>query len=337
MALTETPPAPPDTPPPASSTRLRKLVLAGLALAVLVVFGILGFALWTNSKIDRLDAEALPSLTPALGDGTRTFLVVGTDDRSDIPEDFADVFGEFGGSRTDTIMLVNFTPGRGAEVISLPRDLRVEIPGEGTNRINAAFSLGGPELLIATISDNLDIDVNHYVEIDLAGFARLVDAIDGVTLLFEHDARDAKSGLAVTAGLQRLDGEQALAYVRSRQYQEFRNGEWQTVGGNDIGRTRRQQQMLLNLFDQVSSKKNVFNLPGFASTFAEEVTVDAGLGLGVLVELGRAALDLSTGDIEAVTLPVLDHRGSDGRAYVIPSDDAASYLDAFRAGEPFAG
>ena len=163
----------------------------------------------------------------------------------------------------------------------------------------------------------------------------LFRSLGGVTLTFDHPARDLKSGLDVGAGTHRLGGAQALAYARSRQYQELRNGEWQTIGGSDIGRTKRQQQLLLNLFDQVSSKKNVFNLPGFASTFAEEVTVDAGLSLGTLIELGRAALDLSTGDIEAVTLPVVDQRGADGGAYVVPGDEASRYLDAFRAGEPF--
>lgn len=335
MTLTEPPLTEPEA-PQRRRTTLKRVTIGALALAVAGVFAAIVFVLWTNSKIDRLAADALPSLSVVEGD-TRTFLVVGTDDRSNIPSDFDDVFGSFEGSRTDTIILVNFTPGEGAQLLSVPRDLRVEIPGEGTNRINAAFVFGGPELLIATINENLGIKINHYVEIDLAGFARLVDAVDGVTYLFEHDARDAKSGLNVTAGVQRLNGEQALAFVRSRQYQEFRNGAWTTVDGNDIGRTQRQQKLLLALFDQVASRGSAFNLPGFATTFAEEVTVDAGMGLGVIIELGRAALDLSSGDIDAATLPVVDHRGSDGRAYVIPGNGADTLLDAFRAGEAYSG
>jgi LCP family protein required for cell wall assembly len=317
------------------------MLLTGLTIVVAGLFAVIAFALWTNGQIDRLPQEDLPSLTPVAASGTRTFLIVGTDDRSEIPDSFDDVFGAFEGSRTDTIMLVNFTPGQGAQLMSIPRDLRVDIPGfdrngapYGQNRINAAFVFGGPELLIATINQNLDIDVNHYMEIDLAGFARLVDAVDGVRILFEGAARDEKSGLNVEAGVQTLNGEQALAYVRSRKYQEFRDGEWKTVGGNDIGRTRRQQKMLLSLFDQVASRKNLFNLPTFAQTFAQEVTVDAGLGLGVIIDLGRAALDLSLEDIDAMTLPVVDERGTDGRAYVVPGPKAERYLVAFRAGEP---
>ena len=341
--LTESPEAPPQPIAPQRRKRrtLLRVLISVLGLAVVAVVAAIGFVLWTDSQIVRLPDEQLPSLSPVATAGNRTFLVVGTDDRSTLPPEFDDVFGDFAGSRTDTIILVNFTPNARAQMISIPRDLRVDIPGAGTegvpygtNRINAAFVFGGPELLIETIKQNLGVEINHYMEIDLAGFAKLVDAVDGVSMLFEHAARDEKSGLDVEPGIQTLNGEQALSYVRSRKYQEYRNGQWRTVAGNDIGRTGRQQKMLLNLFDQVASRKNIFNLPGFAQTFGQEVTVDSGLSLGVIVELGRAALDLSLGDINWITLPVIDFRGEDGRAYVVPSGEADVYLAAFRAGEP---
>jgi len=297
--ITETPPPGIDAPPPRRRSIAKRLLLVFLLLAVLAVFGAVAFLLWADSKIDRIDAADLPSLSLVEGE-TRTFLLVGTDDRSDLPDDF-DHFGDFAGSRTDTIILVNFTLGEGAQMLSIPRDLRVEIPGEGTNRINAAFVFGGPELLINTLHQNLAIGINNYVEIDLAGFAHLVDALGGVDIRFDHPARDGKSGL----------------------------------GASDIGRTRRQQDFLLALFDQAASRRNAFDLPGFASTVAEEVTVDSGLGLGLIIELGRAALALSTSDIEARTLPVTGQRGSDGRAYVVPTSEAEPVLSAFRAGLPF--
>jgi LCP family protein required for cell wall assembly len=211
----------------------------------------------------------------------------------------------------------------------------MEIPGEGTNRINAAFVFGGPDLLVQTIQTNFDIPIHHYVEIDFGGFARVVDALGGIRKTFEHDARDKKSGLAVEAGEQVMDGETALAYARSRSYQELINGSWQTVDGSDIGRTHRQQEVLLLMFDQATSKSSAFNLPSFASTFAEQITADEGFTPAVMVDLGRAALSLSSSEIETMTLPVtISNEG--GVSYVVRVEPAATtVLAAFIAGTPF--
>ena len=79
----------------------------------------------------------------------------------------------------------------------------------------------GPSLMVQTIRENLGIDVNHYVEVDFLGFIDMVDELGGVEMSFPYPARDAKSGLSVEAGTQTLDGEQALAYARSRKYEEY--------------------------------------------------------------------------------------------------------------------
>ncbi len=306
-----------------------------LGLAVLGVTGAIAFLLWTDSKIDRIPEDELTSLAAAV-EGPQTFLVVGSDSRENLPDDLDQGnFGTAGGRRTDVIMLVNFVPGEGAQLLSIPRDLKVEIPERGTNKVNAAFAFGGPDLLVRTLKNNLDIDVNHYIEVDFGGFAAIVDSLDGVTIDFENPARDRKSGLNVDAGTQTLDGATALAYARSRQYQELRDGEWVNVGATDIGRTQRQQQILLALFDQVSSRSAAFNLPGFAGTVAENITTDAGLDLAMLIDLGRAALDLSSSDLEGRTLPVkISNEG--GVSYVIRVEpEAQSTLDAFLSGTPF--
>ena len=233
-------------------------------------------------------------------------------------------------------MLVHFIPGERAQILSLPRDLKVDIPGHETNRINAAFVFGGPDLLVDTVRQNLGVAVNNYVEIDFAGFAALVDELGGVELTFDHPARDKKSGLDVDAGTQLLLGPQALAYARSRSYQELRNGEWKGVGNNDIARTRRQQEVLLALFDQATSRGNALNLPSFANTVAEQITTDETLTVSVMVELGRAVLSLKSQDLEATTLPV--RIVNEERSYVVPVEpEASAVLDAFKAGQPFPG
>jgi LCP family protein required for cell wall assembly len=315
--------------------RVRKIILIGLILGVTAVAAAIAILLWTSSKVDR---EPVAGLDPV--DGQRNILIVGTDSREDLPEDFEGNFGKFGGARTDVIMLVHFIPGERAQILSLPRDLKVTIPGGETNRINAAFAQGQGGLLVETIKFNLGIEINNYIEIDFAGFATIVDALGGVELTFDRPARDKKSGLDVDAGTQLLQGPQALAYARSRFYEEYRGGEWKAVRNNDIARTRRQQEVLLALFDQATSKGNALNLPGFAATVAEQIKTDETLTVGVMVELGRAALSLGSKDIEAMTLPVKiqEETRSDGSriSYVVGIEpDATAVLDAFKAGEPF--
>ena len=218
-------------------------------------------------------------------------------------------------------------------MLSLPRDLKMEIPGNDTNRINAAFVFGGPDLLVQTIQNNLGIPIHHYVEINFAGFANVVDSLGGITKTFDNPARDSKSGLNVDAGTIEMDGMTALQYARSRNYQELVDGSWKTVDGSDIGRTHRQQEVLLLMFDRATSRSSAFNLPGFASTFAEQIRADAGFSVNVMVDLGRSALSLSSSDIQTVTLPVKNHR-EDGRDYVVPIEpEAAGVIAAFIAGE----
>jgi LCP family protein required for cell wall assembly len=312
----------------------RKILLGVLIVAVLTVFGAVGFVYFIDSKIDKIPDEALPSLEENIEQGFRNILIVGSDSRENLPEGFEN-FGNFGGERTDVIMIAHVVPGENGQLLSLPRDLKVAIPDNGTNRINAAFVFGGPDLLVRTIQNNFGIPIHHYVEIDFGGFARVVDALGGVTKTFDNPARDQKSGLEVEAGTQTMDGETALAYARSRNYQELIDGSWKSVNGSDIGRTHRQQEVLLLMFDQATSASSAFNLPSFASTFAEQITADAGFSTSVMIELGRAALSLDSGEIETMTLPVTGSTEG-GVAYVVPIEpDADAVVAAFIAGLPF--
>ncbi len=337
MTTSQTPAAPPAQPPgsPRQVARVVKRFLLVLLIgSVLVVFGAFTYLKWLEGRIDRIPVEELVSLEPTVPSIPRTFLIVGTDSRENVPDDFEDFFGDFGGSRTDVIMLVHFVPGAGAQLLSIPRDLKTNIPGWETNRINAAYARGGPDLLVQTIKQELDISINHYIEIGFGGFAQLVDAVGGVTLDFDYPTRDLKSGLDVGAGLQHLHAEMALAYVRSRFYQEFRDGEWTSVGGADISRTRRQQRLLLALFDHVTSRAGAFDLPGFVATLTDQITADEGLTAGVLLELGRDAMALRSGQLETATLPV--RTSNEERSYVVPIEpNAAVLLDAFRNGRSY--
>ena len=304
---------------------------------VLLVFGGYAYLAYTESKIDRIEASELTSLnTLAAGSGdVVNVLVVGVDDRSTLPDDWEDKFGDFAGRRTDVMIVAHLVPGESIQMLSIPRDLKSNIAGHGTNRVNASYVLGGPDLLVQTIQSETGIPIHHYVEIDFAGVGAIVDSLGGVTLDFAYPGRDTVSGFATDAGRHTLNGEQAVAYARSRHYQEYRNGEWAGTSGGDISRTGRQQEILIAMFGQVTSPSSAFNLPTFLPTFADQITADEGLSLAMMAGLGKDALTLKSKHIDNMTLPVKNSKGSDGRAYVVPIDATQAVIDAFLNGEPF--
>lgn len=330
---------PPEGPPPKKRwSFFQKFFLFLLLLAVASVFAGYGYLAYTEGKIDRIAASDLTSLDTATASGEPVnFLLVGVDDRSTLPDEWDDHFGEFAGRRTDVIMLAHLVPGQSIQMLSIPRDWQANIPGHGTNRINAAYVIGGPDLLVQTVQSEIGIPINHYMEIDFAGVGAVVDSLGGVTIDFTYPGRDEKSGFQIEAGRQTLNGEQAVAYARSRKYQELRNGSWESTGGGDISRTGRQQQVLIALFGQVTNPSSAFNLAGFLPTFADQITADEGLTLGRMADLGRDALTLRSANIDSATLPVRNHKGDDGRAYVVPTDETQAYINAFRNGIPFPG
>jgi len=337
-SIPRTPPPPPPVPDKRKGGFAKKAILVLLILAVSAVFGAIGYVKWAESKIDRISSDELVSLATVTPGSTEplNFLIIATDDRSNLPDDWnASAFGQFTGRRTDVMMLAHIIPGERIQLLSLPRDLKVDIDGHGTNRLNASYVFGGPDLLIKTVQQETGIPVHHFVEIDFGGFGRIVDSLGGVTLDFPLPGRDNKSGFQTEAGTHTLDGEMAVAYARSRHYEVYKDGSWQSTPGGDIARTQRQQDILVELFDQVASPSSAFNLPSFLPTVAENITTDEALSLALMADLGRSALSLRTANIDRVTLPVKNSKGSDGRAYVVPTDGADAVLLAFKNGDPY--
>lgn len=324
-------------PPKRRWNRAQKFLLGVLGFMAVLVFAGYGYLSFTEGKIDRIAAGELTSLnTIAAGsDDVLNVLVVGVDDRSTLPDDWEDHFGVAAGRRTDVMILAHLVPGEAIQMLSIPRDLKVDIPNHGTNRVNASYVLGGPDLLVQTIQSATGIPIHHYVEIDFAGVGAVVDSLGGVTLDFTYPGRDMKSGFKIDAGQHTLNGEQAVAYARSRHYEILKNGAWTSTSGGDISRTGRQQEILIAMFGQVTSPSSAFNLPTFLPTFADQITADEGLSLAMMADLAKDALTLKSKSIDNATLPVKNAKGSDGRAYVVPTDATQAVIDAFLAGTPF--
>jgi LCP family protein required for cell wall assembly len=174
---------------------------------------------WTKlAKVDAEPAGARPAATP----GT-TYLLVGSDSRRGLTAAQNRRLGTGGVSvdsgRTDTILLMHVPSGGGPMLLlSIPRDSYVNIPGYGHNKINAAFSIGGPRLLVKTVEAATHVRVDKYVEIGFAGFVRLVDAVGGITICPRQAIDDPKADLRVRKGCQHADSRKALGYSRSRAF-----------------------------------------------------------------------------------------------------------------------
>ncbi|WP_131739568.1 LCP family protein [Actinomadura roseirufa] len=300
----------------------RVLIAVGVFLA-LVVAG-LGGLIWQrqssyNGNIDRIkgampEAGARrpgPNVT-----GTENWLLVGSDSRADAATtgDGGAVW-QPGRQRTDTIMLLHLPADRRrAYVISFPRDSWVGIPGYGNQKINAAFSFGGPKLLIETVEALTGIRVDHYGAIDFAGFKSMTDALGGVTVDIKQSVYDPARKTQWNAGRQKLDGERALLFVRQRY----------NLPNGDFDRIRRQQAFLGALAKQAADGGTVTNplkLDRFLSAFTKSISVDDGVSGGKLRSLALSLRHLHASDVTFLTTPYRG-TGTRGRQSVVLLDQA---------------
>ena len=242
-----------------------------------------------------LDGDGVvdPITYPALN-----YLLVGSDSREGVTGEETDVAvvgdeGEVGGRRSDTIMILRQEENGGLSLTSLPRDLWVEIADTGeSQRINSAYN-EGPERLAKTITRELGIPIHHYVEVDFIGFKDIIDQIGGVELCVGNAARDTHSGLKLDVGCQTLDGVQALAYARSRYYEEWDGTNWVVDPRADLGRIERQQLFMRAAVDGVLRKlrSSPFSSGDLVEAVADSVRIDGRLDPYDAAETLRAAVE----------------------------------------------
>jgi len=223
---------------------VRVVLLLVLAWLAFMVFTPLHA--WNSvSKVDTTPAGQRPAETKGFN-----YLLVGSDSREGLTaaqkKEYAT--GNAAGRRTDSIILVHVPEGGGKPaLISIPRDSYVPVPGHHSNKINAAFSLGGPNLLVETVEQVTDLHIDGYVEIGFAGFASVVDSVGGVNICVPFHMNDKKAGINLKKGCQVLDGKNALGYVRAR-YSDPRG---------DIGRAERQRQFLAAIMKKALTPSTV--------------------------------------------------------------------------------
>jgi LCP family protein required for cell wall assembly len=197
-------------------------------------------------------------------------------------------------------------------MLSIPRDTLVTLAGSGQrNRINASFG-NGPSQLVKTIHQNFGIDVNHYVEVNFAGFQGVVNSVGGICLDFPYPAKDTMSGLNITrAGPQQLNGQQALAVARSRYYEYYADGSWHYDGTGDLGRINRQQTFLRVLAKKAISSgiTNPIRANSIIGSAVHDLTVDDQLSDHQIVSMALQFRHLSPSSVPSYTLPTTPVNG----------------------------
>ncbi len=308
---------------------LHRFLFALVVVCLLVAVAIGGAYAFAAQKVH--DIRTAP-INASVLQGGQNYLLIGSDTRAFVHSAAeAQAFGSAQaqtGQRSDTIMVAHVDPTthRGF-VVSFPRDLWVDIPGMGRSKINAAFN-AGPQRVIETIEQNFDVPIGHYLEVDFAGFRNIVNALGTIPLYFPAPARDTKSGLNVPqAGCQRLNGDQALAYVRSRFYEYLDNGRWRADPTSDLGRIRRQQYFMRTLAQEAlhAGTRRPWRVNGLLDKTFTSLTRDPKLGLGGLRALAYALRGGNGAGLEMTTLPATPQHIA-GQSVLVVNDRAAAPL-----------
>ncbi|MEU6234139.1 LCP family protein [Kitasatospora sp. NPDC047058] len=314
------------------SRRRRVLRAAACAVAALVVLGAgaAGYAYFKlngNIKSVDIDARLGTARPPSATDGSFNVLVLGSDSRNGLNGRLAG--GDTGETaRSDTAMVVHVNQDHSrAEVVSIPRDTLVTRP-ECTDAkglptpvakramYNSAYETGGAACAVKTTELLTGLRMDHYVEIDFEGFARVVDALGGATVTTTVPIHDQDSGLDLAAGEHHLDGKQALAFVRTRH----------GVGdGSDLGRIELQKQMVKSLLQQTGGLGlfgNPARLWSVGDTLTRSITTDSALAsVNSLVGLAQELKGIGPDQLSMVTLPVVTAPGDPNR--VVPQQPQA--------------
>lgn len=315
--------------------RTGLLFMSVLSILVLLASGT-SWAItgWMSGHLNRFDVFGGLSDEdrPENETGGLTFLVIGSDSRERAGrEDQNDLsVGSVEGQRSDSIMLVRLNHERDrVTVVGIPRDLWVDIPGEGEDKINSAYAHGGPQLSVRTVESLTGVRIDHYVEVDFTGFVDVVDALGGVEVCLPEAIDDPKAHLNMAAGTHEVDGTEALAFSRTR-----------ATAGGDLDRIDRQQQVLSAMLDKALSNETLSDpnkLTAFLDSSLSSVTVDEGLDTSTINQFAYQMRDMDLNAVTFTQVPIADmnHWTSRGDVALLWDEEAAREIFAdVRADRP---
>ena len=291
-------------------------ILTGISVTVLAISAISALAFGTvNASINKIDAFAGLDKRPDKKSNAINYLLVGSDTREGLTKAELKALrvgsvATAAGKRSDTMLLVHISKARDkAIIISIPRDSFALIPqhtkpsGKVTpavySKINSSFNWGGAPLLIQTLEEMTQLKIDHYIEMNFVGFARVVDSLGGIEVCTKKDIDDPKSHLVLEAGVHTLNGIEALKYVRTREFD----------GMGDIGRMQRQQAFMSSILKKATSAGVLLNpitMTSFINSSLSAVTTDEGLKNSDLITLAKQMKSLATSNVRTLTVPLSD-------------------------------
>jgi LCP family protein required for cell wall assembly len=322
-----------------------KRAMATLVCAALLFVGWNAFQVWSSwVGVERsvLDVRAAEAILPLPPEGIVEESIdpeVGTIVTSPplVTEEPVDAYlvigSDIGGFRADVIIVV-LVPrdGRPPIMVSIPRDLY--LPNrctQGYTRVNANLNgcgdINGTTLMALAVEDYTGIAIDHVALFDFDGFEKIIDKVGGIQICVPNPVRDSKAKLDLPGGCTTANGEQALAWVRSRSTEEFVDGTWRTVQGvNDLTRNARQQDVIIALMSRIKSFESPAELASVVAPVADAFTLDEGLGLGRAIDLAWDLRDIEPEEIVRVSIPVKTYRTDAGALVLLPSEPFQSLL-----------
>ncbi len=321
-------------------------------VVVVVLIAAIGYG-YFRYQWSKVSSAPCDTCVAAANGAPYNLLLIGSDSRVGETAAEAQQFGNAtnaGGQRSDTIKIVHVDPSTGtASTLSIPRDTYVTLSGvpastglSSDNKINAAFG-SGPDALIQTIQNTFGIPISHYIVINFFGLQDAVNALGGVSMDFPYPVRDRdcstgvcynNSGLNIpTAGCQVLNGSQALSLSRSRYFQYYANGEWNSDPSSDIGRIQRQNLIISAALNKAKSTYNPLSLNTLLTSVVHDFSKDNGLSPSDLFSLAERYHAFSGSDLQAYTLPTVGAQSPQaGDVEVVQPDEAAQMITQFLGG-----
>ncbi len=316
---------------------LRILVKASIALLAVVLalagaeVALVAFRLHQIHRVTVRQLVTAPTSGPYVG--TQTFLLIGSTSRCVLNNKQTAAFGSCAegitGVNSDVIILLRADQRtHSVSILSIPRDLVMNNvrPGQFF-KIDAALA-DGPGQLVAAVEQNFGIPVNHFVELNFDSFQNIVNALGGIKMYFPYRVRDDSSGLHIgTTGCVYLNGFNALALVRARNYWYFKDGQWIDDGSGDLGRIIRVHEFLRVLATAVSQRglSNPLTDNSLLGAVAPDLEVDSRLSLGDMVDLLRAFHSTKIATVPELTMPNVEnfadyiYEGYDYGSVVLPT------------------